>query len=497
MGHAQRISLEDIESLIDSRQVGQDLDWVSVELRKSALPDKRLNRRFKKLTEELAMSPLSPIPEACGSWTPTKGAYRFLDNESCEAAALLAPHIEETIERMKGHTVVLAVQDTVYYSYKHPNTTGIGPIGKSDSDTGRGLVMHHTLALTTKGLPLGTLTQRIWARDEIPDETRSEKSKRVAAMSIEEKESWKWIEAAEQTARCRPEGVSVVTVCDRESDFYEFVAGEMERKAPFIVRARWDRKLVPEESGGYETIMEALSEAQIVKTIEVEIRGNGQRHARTATVAVKFVEVMLKPPVKQGAAKESSSIEPLTVCVVGATEIDVPRDEDAISWVLLTNLPVKNSRDAVEKIDWYRARWGIEVHHKVMKSGCRVEAARLETGERLTRYLAINSIIAFRLMHMTYILRTSPDAPCTGILSNDEIEALCVRTKKIDKLPGKSATFKMREALREIAKLGGFLARKSDGEPGITTIYRGFQRLSEDVVMLRNFKALLKTGMGG
>ena len=131
MGHAQRISLEDIESLIDSRQVGQDLDWVSVELRKSALPDKRLNRRFKKLTEELAMSPLSPIPEACGSWTPTKGAYRFLDNESCEAAALLAPHIEETIERTKGHTVVLAVQDTVYYSYKHPNTTCLLPTNPS------------------------------------------------------------------------------------------------------------------------------------------------------------------------------------------------------------------------------------------------------------------------------------------------------------------------------------------------------------------------------
>lgn len=319
----------------------------------------------------------------------------------------------------------------------------------------------------------------------------------MAALAIEEKESWKWIEAAEQTAQRKPEGVMVVTVCDREGDFYEFVAGEVGRQAPFIVRARWDRRLVPEESSGYDSIMEALSQAQIATTIEVEIVGNSQRLTRTAVVGVKFIEVTIKPPVKQGAARESASIEPLTVRVVSATEIDPPKGADAISWVLLTNLPVKNAKDAVEKVEWYRARWGIEVHHKVMKSGCRVEAARLETGERLTRYLAINSIIAFRLMHMTYILRVSPHAHCTGILSNDEIEALCVRTTKFKKAPGNSDAFTMREALREIAKLGGFLARKSDREPGIITIYRGFQRLSEDVVMLRNFRALLKTGLGG
>ena len=491
--NAQHFSFEDVEAVIESRRVA--VNWVKNELRSSSLPDKRLDKRFIKLTEELSMSPMSPIPEACGGWTPTKGAYRFLDNESCRASALLAPHVNETIERMKGHAVVLAVQDTVFYGFKHPNTTGLGPIGKSESDTGRGLVMHHTLALTTKGLPLGTITQSIWARDEkISGETASEKSNRVAKMPTEDKESWKWIEAAELTAKRKPEGVMVVTVCDREGDFYEFVAGEIERQAPFIVRARWNRRLIPEESAGYDTIMEALSQVAICKTTEVEIIGNSERKARTALVGIKFVEVTIKPPMKKGAAKESASIDPLTVRIVAATEIDPPKGEDAISWVLLTNLQVKNARDAGEKVDWYRVRWGIEVHHKVMKSGCRVELARLETGERLARYLAINSIIAFRLMHMTYILRTNPHAPCTGILSSDEIEALCVRTQKFNKMPGGQATFTMRDALREIAKIGGFLARKSDREPGIITIYRGFQRLNEDVVMLRNFKALLNAG---
>ncbi len=258
------------------------------------------------------MSPLSPIPEACGGWTPTKGAYRFFDNDICDSATLLAPHINETIERIKGHKVILAVQDTVFYGFRHPNTTGLGPIGKSDSDTGRGLVMHHTLAFTTKGLPLGTLTQKVWARDEIPVETRAEKSRRLAALAIEEKESWKWIEAAEQTAERKPDDVTVVTVCDREGDFYEFIAGEVERQAPFIVRARWDRKLVAEDSNGYDTIMEALSQRQIATTMEIEICGNSQRLTRSAIFGIKFVEVTIKPPVKQGAASESASTEKKT-----------------------------------------------------------------------------------------------------------------------------------------------------------------------------------------
>lgn len=494
----QRVSFESVESVI--REAPKlDVSWVESELRGSSLPDKRLNARFAQITKDLGMSPMSPIPEACGGWTPTKGAYRFFDNDRCKTELLVGPHIEQTVERMKAHKVVLAVQDTVFYGFTHPNTTGIGPIGKSDSDTGRGLVMHHTLAFTPAGEPLGTLTQSIWARDEIPDETPAEKTKRLSQTSVEEKESRKWIDAANQTGPLTPEGVTVVTVCDREGDFWEFVSGEVESNRPFVVRAKWNRRLVPEDSAGFDTIMEALQQATTAGTVTVEIRGNSQRPTRTATVGVKFVEVTIKPPGKQGAAKESAPIEPLTLRVVAATEIDPPKGADAISWVLLTNMRVKSLSDAVEKINYYRCRWGIEVHHKVMKSGCRVEETRLETGDRLARFLAISTMVAYRLMHITYMVRVNPAAPCTEILSKDEIEALFMRTNKVHLLPRGDETiaFTVRDAQREIAKLGGFLARKSDGEPGIITTYRGFQRLCEDVQMLRAFRARTRSSNAG
>ena len=476
---------EEVESHIASDQGG--VEWVQQELRNSSLPDKRLDNRMRLTAESFARSPMSAIPEACRDWGQTKGAYRFFGNERVESAAILAPHIGETIERMKEHKIVLAVQDTVFISYSHPKTTGIGPIGKSDSDTGRGLVMHHTLTFSTAGLPLGVLTQKIWARDEISEETKAEKSKRVQSTPIEEKESWKWLEAAQQTAERTPKGTKVVTVCDRESDLYEFIADQKERDGSFVIRARHDRKLVPEDSAGFGSILEALSLAPSRGTTTVEIVGNGSRIPRVATVEIRFLEVTIKPPNKIGRAKESAIIEPIAVRVVSATEVDPPAEQKAISWVLLTSGPVHTFDDAVEKVDWYRLRWGIEVYHKVMKSGCKVEECRLEKGERLARFIAMTSIIAFRLMHITYVARVAPDSPCTEILSCDEIEALSLRSKIIKQFDEKVLT--TREAVREIAKLGGFLARKSDGEPGIITLNRGLQRLNEDVAMLRAFKA--------
>jgi hypothetical protein len=478
-------SYEEVESHIASDQGG--VGWVQKELRNSALPDKRLDKRMKLTAEAFARSPVSAIPEACRNWGQTKGAYRLFANKRVEPAAILAPHIGETVERMKKHDIVLAVQDTVFISYSHPKTTGIGPIGKSDSEKGRGLVMHHTLTFSTSGLPLGVLTQKIWARDEVPEETKAEKSKRVQSTPIEEKESWKWLEAAQQTAERAPKGTKVVTVCDRESDLYEFIADQKERDGSFVIRARHDRKLVPEDSEGFASIMEAISQAPSRGTTTVEIRGNGSRISRVATVEIRFVEVTIKPPNKIGGAKASAIIEPIAVRVVSATEVDPPAGQKSISWVLLTSEPVRTFGDAAEKVDWYRLRWGIEVYHKVMKSGCKVEECRLEKGERLARFIALTSIIAFRLMHMTYVARVAPDSPCTEILSSDEIEALSVRSQSLEKAKGKVLT--TREAVREIAKLGGFLARKSDGEPGIITLNRGLQRLNEDVAMLRAFKA--------
>jgi len=483
----QPIAYDDVKAAIDAGP--QEVDWVRQEFIGVELSDKRLDRRLITTAEHLARSPTSPINEACGSWADTQAAYRLFNNRRVTPQGILKPHTNETVKRMAAcGGPVLVMQDTVFFSYgKHPNTRGLGPIGKSNSSHERGLVMHNALAFTTSGVPLGILSQRIWARRDVSDETGPERVERLACTPIDEKESVKWLQALRDTVDRTPPGVQVVTVADRESDFFEFIAEAADRRALYLIRGRFDRRLVAEESEGAKTIVEALAVAPILGTLQVDIPGNGKRKARSATVEVRIAQVTIEPPHKRRKAKDTASIEPMSVNVIAATEQNPPAGTEAISWVLLTNLSVKDFDSAAEKIDWYGRRWGIETWHKVLKSGCKVEDCLLETADRLKRYLALFSIIGFRLMHVTLLARARPDAPSTDVFTSEEVEALHIRVKR--QRPPKEAP-PLREVVRMIGGLGGHLGRQCDGEPGITVMWRGLMRLCEDVEMLRSFKAI-------
>lgn len=466
------------------------VEWVREEFAGADLSDKRLDRRLIKTAEHLANSPASPINEACGDWASTQAAYRLFDNGMASPEAILAPHIQATVKRMSAvQGAVLVMQDTVFFSYgKHPKTRGIGPIGNSNSEHERGLIMHNALAFTSSGVALGLLSQNIWARQEVPEEAHQEKIERLQCTPIEEKESSKWLQALRETMQRVPRGVRVITVADRESDFYEFLAQAQEQRARFLIRARTDRMLVPEESDGYESILEAISRADVIGELTVKIPGNGTRKARTAQVQVRVAPVTIKAPPRRGAAKASASTEPIGVNVIGATEIGPPEGEEAVSWVLLTNLSVADFDSAAEKVRWYGKRWGIETWHKVIKSGCKVEECLLETAERLARYLTLFSIIAVRLMHVGYLARAQPDLPATAVFSREEIEAVHVHLYK--QLPPAEPP-SLREVVRMIGRIGGHLGRKCDGEPGMTVLWRGWMRLYEDVRVIRAHKQAL------
>jgi hypothetical protein len=466
------------------------MEWVSEEFAGVDLSDKRLDRRLIKTAGFLASSPLSPINEACGDWASTQAAYRLFDNEKASPEAIREPHIASTVKRMA--TVdgpVLVMQDTVFFSYgQHPKTRGLGPIGKSNSEHERGLIMHNALAFTTSGVPLGLLSQNVWARQEVPDEGYVEKILRLQCTAIEEKESSKWLLALRETIERTPAGVKVITVADRESDFFEFLTEAQQLRARFLIRARVDRLLVPEESEGCQSMLEAVHGAPALGTLTVEIPGNGKRKARTAEVEVKRTPVTIKAPQRRRQAKESGSSEPISVNLIAATETAPPPGEEPISWVLLTDLAVPNLQSACEKIAWYGKRWGIEVWHKVLKSGCKVEDCLLETGERLSRYLTLLSIIGVRLMHVAYLARVQPDLPATEVFSAEEIEALHVRVHKA--LPPAQSP-NLKEVVRLVGRVGGHLGRKCDGEPGMTVLWRGWMRLHEDVLVLRAHKQAL------
>ena len=344
--------------------------------------------------------------------------------------------------------------------------------------------MHNALAFTTSGVALGIVSQSTWARGEIPAEDYQEKIERLQVTPIEEKESSKWLISLKETLERTPTGVQVITLADRESDIFEFLTQAKELRAKYVIRARTDRKLVPEESAGCTRMLDALSDAPVLGSLAVEVPGNGSRKARTASIEVRVAQVTIQPPQRRGAhAKASGSDEPVTVTLVGATEQSPPEGCESISWVLLTNLPVQDFESATEKVRWYARRWGIEVWHRVLKSGCKVEDCMLEEAERLKRYLTLFSIIGVRLMHVTYLARVQPDVPATEVFSTEEVNALHIRMTKA--LPPASPAPTLREMVRMLGKLGGHLGRKCDGEPGVTVLWRGWTSLYETVETLR------------
>lgn len=485
MPRPSRLEYSDVQAVIDAGT--QEVDWVSQELDGVDLSDERLDRRLIKTAQQLARSPVSPINEACRDWASTQAAYRLFDNGKASPRAILEPHINKTLKRMADcDGPVLSVQDTVIISYnQHSKTKGLGPVGKSNSAEERGLIMHNAVAFTTAGVPLGVLSQSIWAREEVPQEGYQEKIERLQVTAIEKKESFKWLVALRQTVARTPRGVKVITVADRESDFFEFITEAQELRALFLVRARTNRTLVVEDSEGCTSILEALSAAPVLGTLTVEIPSNGKRKARTASVAVCVAQVTIKPPQRRGEAKTSGSTEPLSLNVIAATETHPPPGVEAISWVLLTNLPVRDFAGATEKVEWYGLRWGIETWHKVLKSGCTVEDCRLEDAARLKRHLALFSIIAVRLMYVTYLARAQPELPATGVFSEEELEALHIR---VHKTPAPTQPATLREAVRMIGRLGGHLGRKGDGEPGVTVLWRGWMSLYETIEALRAYK---------
>jgi Transposase DNA-binding/Transposase Tn5 dimerisation domain len=468
----------------------ESVEWVTQEFARADLCDKRLDRRLLKTAEQLAKSPASPINEACGNWASTQAAYRLFNNPKASTPGILKPHREATAQRMAGcGGPVLVMQDTVFFSYgMHVKTRGLGPIGKSNSAHDRGLIMHNALAFTTSGVPLGILSQSIWARREIPEEDYQEKIERLQVTAIEEKESSKWLVALRETMERVPSSVPVVTVADRESDFFEFLTQAKELRAKYLIRARTDRKLVAEDSDGCVRMREALADAPALGSITVEVPGNGSRKARTANLEVRLAQVSIQAPPRRGAhAKASGSSEPVTVTLIGATEQSSAAGGEAISWVLLTNLTVKDFESATEKVQWYGKRWGIETWHKVLKSGCKVEDCLLEEAERLKRYLTLFSIIGVRLMHVAYLARAQPDLPATEVFSVVEIQVLHLRVTKA--LPPATPVLNLREVVRMLGKLGGHLGRKGDGEPGVLVLWRGWTSLYESVEMLLALQA--------
>jgi len=455
----------------------EEARWADEEFDGAELGDRRLTRRLKELAGRLSKYPSQSLPEACEDGAHLKAAYRFFANDKVTPAAVLESHVAQTTARLAAEAVVLAVQDTTSLDYTgHPATTGLGVLNDVKH---QGFLVHTTLAITPERVPLGLLAQEVWTRDAASLGKRSTRKQRP----IQEKESQKWLTGLEavKAAQARCPTARFISVGDREADVYDLFLVERPVGVELLVRAAWDRGV--EEPQAH--LWAAVSAAPEAGTLTVIVprtaarAGKPAQPARTAHLTLRFAPVTLRPP-RHRAAEHLRSIAITAVWVI---ETAPPADTRPIEWLLLTTCPVATAAAAFTLVDYYVCRWSIEVWHKVLKSGCKIEARQLETAERLERCLTLYSIIAWRVLYATLLARVAPDLPCTALLDPDEWQALYCIIHRSPTPPATPPT--LRQAVRWIAQLGGFLARASDGEPGPITLWRGFHHLADHTAMYR------------
>ncbi len=442
------------------------VDWAEEEFGTAEFGDERLRKRLCIIARDFFAHPEASIPDACGSLAKSKAAYRFMTHERVSLDAVLRPHVEQTIGRVAAERLIFAVQDTSTLNYSaHPETGGLGPIN-TRADGAIGLHLHCLMAYTESGTPKGLLGVQCWARE--PESWGSTKGRKETP--LEEKESYKWMKgyAQAELAQARCPDTRILAMGDRESDMYElFAEAQAKPQGPgLVIRAERSRKRQAELG----PLWEVVPNAPVAGEREIRIPRRGARKARVARLVVRFARVVLQPP------KDKGELGAVPITAVYALERDTPLGTEPVEWMVLTTEPVTGLEEAVRVLQRYTQRWNIEVFHRTLKSGCRIENRQLKDADGLEACLGIDLVVAWRIQLMTKASRETPDSPCTEVLEDAEWKALvgCVTGNPLP--PARPPT--TRQAVRMIAGIGGFLGRKGDGEPGATTIWRGLNKLS-------------------
>ena len=465
---------------VDHATASQTKTWIDRELAGSEFRDVRLNKRFRKLFQQLSEGTGESIPLVCQDWANTKAAYRFLSNPRVTEGDILAGHFQSTCERFAAtDATVLVLHDTTEFNYHREDIRAVGILHRLPVARGRrlngqlqhyvicGIQMHASLAVTTDGLPLGMTATKFWTRSKFTGCNALKKKINPTRVPIEKKESIRWLENMKQSTALLNDPERCVHIGDRESDIYELFCTAEALGTHFLVRTCVDRLA----GDGKHTIAREMKEVRVQGLHRVQVSDEkGDRSE--AILEIRYRRIRVLPPI----GKQKQYPE-LMLTVIHAQERGVPQGREKIDWKLITDLPVRSRGEAIEKLKWYSMRWKIETFHKILKSGCKAEESRLRTAQRLTNLIAAFCILSWRIFWMTMMNRSVPHASPTLAFTALEIHLLDQLAK--DKVVWHPHRKSLSTYLTRLARLGGYLARAGDSPPGNRVIWRGLSRLTD------------------
>jgi len=488
-------------------------DFTDSEFASLDLGDKRRDKRLRTVVARFLDSPARSIKAACAGWAESMAAYRLFNNKAVTLERVLRPHQSATVEGVRAHRSVALIQDTTELDFtpkKH--LQGSGLFGASDNPR-RGWFLHSQFAVSEDRLPLGVYSTNLYARADLPPgQSRPDNH----CLPIEEKESNRWLLGYRQACELGVavgEGVEIFSVSDREGDIYEIfehrellLSSAVEGSpapAHWIVRAAKDRVLVDEdgEIGENPTrLFDKAAQGSLLGIVEFNITGKTKsrkisrmktetttvRSRRLVRQEIRISKVTPRIPRRIGGKK----LARVSYWVISAVELDPPEGEKPISWVLLTSFEVGDLEAARRILRLYLARWDIEVFHRVLKTGCRVEEIQLKTEEALRPCLALYLIVAWRILYLTHLGRECPDLPCSVVFEEAEwksVVAIAVKRKmKVAmELGGKEPD--LSRMIHLVAVFGGYLGRNKDGPPGPQSMWQGLTRVRDFAIAWEAF----------
>lgn len=443
--------------------------WSLHELGLANFNDERLNKRAVQISSAFLEHPQSSIPQASRDWATTKATYRFFDNTKVKSDIMLRSHHKQLLERVADCDIILVAQDTMTINLSNKEIAGLGSIGDGGHGSGslRGLFVHSGLAMNTDGIPLGLTSQKIYARK---DETKTAAYKRtVKGRPISEKETFRWVEAVDQ-AKAVLTDQHVVMVGDRESDIYEVFRQGQELGVDMLVRTNQNRLLCEVDQTTQQPVklFDKARTGDITVTYETDVPMDHHK-TRKVTLTIRQSNFSLPPPKTRS---KNEAWNPIPLTILNVMEENPPEGAEPIHWLLTTSLPVTTPEEAIEKVQWYMYRWRIERFHYTLKTGAfNIEKLQLETFDRFAKAITMYSIVAARIIYTVYYEREHPNEPAetNNLFSKHELQALRLREQ--------TRILTIHQAVIATAKLGGHLARKSDGPPGIKSLWIGFRAL--------------------
>jgi hypothetical protein len=436
-------------------------EWSQKQFGQCALGDRRRTARLVHYAAQAAADPSGSTPEQTECWNDCKAAYRLIDNAEVTFAAITAPHYQATRARTEG--TWLLISDTTETHFPGKDVHGLGPTGNGG---GRGFLLHSSLMVRPDGKEIAGLAGQVihYRRPVKRDPGGAQRLRR------EDRESVIWGQVIDQIGPAA-EGVRFLHVFDRGGDQFELYCRMARHHTGWVVRAcQLTRKIVAPD-GRRMAMKDYLADIPVAGTYALDLPANRKQRARTAKMEVRFGPLTIPQPQHISPWVKQSGLKEIGMWIVETREIDPPRGVKAARWVLLCSDEVRDFEEAWTALEHYEKRWLIEEFHKALKTGCRLEERQYETAKRLEAIAGVLSVVAVRLLQLKTVARHEPQRPAKQVVPQKWIDML----QSLRKRPSKAWT--VRDFYRELAKLGGFLGRKSDGEPGWMTLWHGFEKL--------------------